>query len=408
MAALDGPYYRLGVLSRLSRASLLVAFTLVSLNAVAEPSARHESHGKHHRHRRTASVSKGQQEKRHSKPQSVGSPAEGKLEGGVHLPQDKDLRVIPFYSKADHLWGLPDLVHLVKEAAHKVSRTYPGSRLQVGELSKKGGGDIERHKSHESGRDADLGFYLTSAKGDQLEPPALLKVDEEGHVEGHPGAHFDTARNWALVSALLSDPDATVQEIFVAPYLRARLLSYAALRHASMSTRNRAAMILMQPKDALLHDDHFHVRIACPHQEAHGVCVDYLPRKAKHQGHSPAEADRKHDAESHKKSGQAHDSSHEESSRGAKHDGSHSHQAGTTGTQSNADPPAHHGDDTAPGAPVRSKPTIATGRRRGSSSSPAVPAAGVVQAPDGDFDDSKDDPSLDQSRDEAGEPRIAR
>ena len=42
-----------------------------------------------------------------------------------------------------------------------------------------------------------------------------------------PGAYFDDAKNWALVAALVDDPEAHVTHLFVAAPLRARLLAYA-------------------------------------------------------------------------------------------------------------------------------------------------------------------------------------
>ena len=52
--------------------------------------------------------------------------------------------------------------------------------------------------------------------------------------------------------------------IFIASPLRARLLAYAERLGAPARTRLRAAELMQQPHGTLPHDDHFHVRIACP------------------------------------------------------------------------------------------------------------------------------------------------
>ncbi len=52
--------------------------------------------------------------------------------------------------------------------------------------------------------------------------------------------------------------------IFVAAPLRARLLSFAERTGAPPNVRVRAAELMQQPRGALPHDDHFHVRIGCP------------------------------------------------------------------------------------------------------------------------------------------------
>jgi penicillin-insensitive murein endopeptidase len=63
---------------------------------------------------------------------------------------------------------------------------------------------------------------------------------------------------------MIADPEAHVTHVFVAAPLRARLLSYAEHAGAPASLRMRAAELMQQPHGTLPHDDHFHVRIACP------------------------------------------------------------------------------------------------------------------------------------------------
>jgi len=134
----------------------------------------------------------------------------------------------------------------------------------VGHLSKHGGGGIEMHASHESGRDADLPFYIDDSRGKQVFSEHMVSFRADGTSPVWPGAHFDDAKNWALVAALLEDPVARVTHIFVSAPLRARLLAYAAHVGAPEALRTRAAFTMVQPRGTLPHDDHFHVRIACP------------------------------------------------------------------------------------------------------------------------------------------------
>ena len=110
-------------------------------------------------------------EKKTQKALSVGSPNAGRLEGGVHLDLSKPyFRVLPASAAGDGRWGLPQLVHMLDRAARAVHKKFPGSVLDVGDLSKKGGGDVLRHHSHESGRDADVGFYVVDARYSQQRP----------------------------------------------------------------------------------------------------------------------------------------------------------------------------------------------------------------------------------------------
>jgi penicillin-insensitive murein endopeptidase len=203
---------------------------------------------------------------------SIGSPTEGRLVGGLHVDETPYLRVIPAYAAGDARWGLEPLVAMIDRAARTVRRRFPDAIVSIGHLSRQGGGDIDRHRSHESGRDADISFFLRSASGRQLLPSHFVAFRGDGTAGDWPGAYFDEAKNWALVSAMVSDPEAHVTHLFIAAPLRARLLAYAERTGAPATLRMRAAEAMQQPRGALPHDDHFHVRIGCP---AHMVsCVE--------------------------------------------------------------------------------------------------------------------------------------
>jgi penicillin-insensitive murein endopeptidase len=215
------------------------------------------------------------------KAESVGCPNAGRLAGGAHLDLARPyFRVIPAYGLGDFRWGLPELINLIDRAARTVHKRYPGAVLEVGDISRKGGGDLLRHHSHESGRDADLGFYALDAKGKQIHQRAFLKFDASGASTDVPSARFDFDRNWLLIQAMLTDPGARVSHIFIAAPLRQQLLVHARARGVSRALLNRAAMVMMQPTGALPHDDHMHIRISCP-SSARGSCIE-LAKNAPH------------------------------------------------------------------------------------------------------------------------------
>lgn len=195
---------------------------------------------------------------------SIGSPTEGRLVGGTHLDETVYLRVMPADAAGDVRWGLEPLVEMIDRAARTVRRQFPGTVTSVGHLSREGGGDIERHRSHESGRDADIGFFVRSSTGEQLFPERFVAFRADGSAVSWPGAHFDDARNWAFAAAMVNDQEAHVTHLFISRPLRARLLAYAQRSGVETSVRMRVAEILQQPHGALPHDDHFHVRIGCP------------------------------------------------------------------------------------------------------------------------------------------------
>jgi penicillin-insensitive murein endopeptidase len=209
---------------------------------------------------------------------SIGSPTEGHLVGGARLEESPWLRVVPCYEGAQ--WGLESLVSMVDRAARGVRKQYPDSVLSIGHLSRAGGGEIDRHASHESGRDADVGFYIVDYRNKPIYAPHFVAFKGDGTAPTWPGAHFDDARNWAFIASILGQGATRVNNVFIAAPLRARLLAYAAKIGAPYAVRERAALTLMQPRGALPHDDHFHVRIGCPN----GMegCVELPTRKLAH------------------------------------------------------------------------------------------------------------------------------
>jgi penicillin-insensitive murein DD-endopeptidase len=202
-------------------------------------------------------------------PLSIGAPNRGRLVGAVRLSSSKHLRA----RDGARTWGLPVLVKSLRRAALKVAGKHRGSVLLVGDLSAKRGGTLDGHNSHQTGRDADVGFYVASEKGKPLRLGRFVPFDARGNATGIPGARFDDARNWALVEALLADRRAGFRYVFVMDPLKARLLAYAAKKGVSEELRARAAAAMMSPSDADLHNDHFHVRIGCP-ESMRGTCVE--------------------------------------------------------------------------------------------------------------------------------------
>lgn len=160
-------------------------------------------------------------------------------------------------------WGHPALVKMLKRNARDIARAVPGSKMLVGDISSKKGGPLSGHHSHQSGRDADIGFFARNAKGRPVALQRFVAFDGEGKAKDGSGFTFDDRRNWLLVRAWLQDHRAGLSHIFVSRPLRQRLLAYAR-KHATKDHLRQATVLLKQPKRAEAHDDHFHVRISCP------------------------------------------------------------------------------------------------------------------------------------------------
>lgn len=262
--ALQGPsWWGLGTVRSLRASlSLLTVLSIASAAdaspATAKPSAKPAAKAP----AKTALVSK--EKSRHAPGKSIGSPTEGHLLGGARIEEGAHLRIVPQYAGTDVRWGLEALVGMLDRAARSVRRRFPDAVLSVGHLSRAGGGELDRHASHESGRDADVAFYVKNHLGKPAFAEHFVPFTGDGTAKTWPGARFDDDRNWAFVASLLEDRAARVSHIFVATPLRARLLAHAAKIGAPAALRQRAAEVMAQPRGSLPHDDHFHVRIECP------------------------------------------------------------------------------------------------------------------------------------------------
>jgi penicillin-insensitive murein endopeptidase len=222
---------------------------------------------------------------RHSR--SIGLPWEGRLERAVRVRQSPYIDYVDEYIDDGHFWGTWELVQLVERAAWYVHRRLPGARLSVGDLSKRRGGPIAGHHSHEAGRDVDLAFYMRGPGGTVHEPKTFVGFGRRGRGLA-PNGHlrFDDARNWVLISKLVTDGDARVQYIFVSDAIEARLLRYARARGAPRRVVRRARKVMVEPSHGHPHRNHFHVRIYCSPGDR-PACKDEGPLHAWYPGDPP-------------------------------------------------------------------------------------------------------------------------
>ena len=197
---------------------------------------------------------------------SVGYPNDGWQVRAKQLRSSEVLRIKR--NSAEHSFGHPALILMLQRSAREIGEAYPGSVMVVGDVSAKMGGPLQGHRSHQSGRDADVGFYARDWRGRPFTPERFVAYGADGKAKNYPGLHFDEARNWALVVSWLRDNRAGVTHVFVSRDLRERLLAHGR-KSAERALVGRISNLLRQPKNASAHDDHFHVRISCPaRQEA--------------------------------------------------------------------------------------------------------------------------------------------
>lgn len=193
---------------------------------------------------------------------TVGYPNAGFQLRAKKLKNSNDLKVKD--SSKENIYAHPALVLMLERSAHAVARAEKGSLMVVGDLSSRDGGPLAGHVSHQSGRDADVGFYLKDAQGRPVVREHFTPFDPNGKSRYERGLYFDDYRNWVLLRSWVTDDRAGLVHIFVSTGLRWRLIEYGKKDPRFAPYVAQVEVLLKQPPGTSTHDDHFHVRIACP------------------------------------------------------------------------------------------------------------------------------------------------
>ncbi len=171
------------------------------------------------------------------------------------------------------------MVSAIEQAASAVEHARPGGfPLMVGDLSARTGGELAGHRSHRTGRDADLLFYVQTPEGVPIQSPGFVRFGADGlalipdRLGGPYFVRLDVAREWLLVKALVTSPDANVQWLFVSNEVEGLILQYARALDEAPEVLWHAETVMHQPGDSLPHDDHLHLRTACLPDEALAGC----------------------------------------------------------------------------------------------------------------------------------------
>jgi penicillin-insensitive murein endopeptidase len=217
---------------------------------------------------------------------SKGAPQDGTILDPAELPTTGAGYHIPATWVARQTnFGTDELVRALQIAAAHVADVYPGSLIAFGDMGKEHGGSLGAHASHESGRDVDIMYYTTDAQGNPL-PPAdeMIPFAPDGTARWADAKgvvrHFDAARNWEFVESVLTNPTIDVEWFFMQKDLKTLVLAYAQANGASPALLAQAQQALHQPTDSAPHDDHMHLRIACPTGDAAQGCVDFVQHHA--------------------------------------------------------------------------------------------------------------------------------
>jgi penicillin-insensitive murein endopeptidase len=198
--------------------------------------------------------------------ESIGGYAKGCLAGGVQLATDGPGWQAMRLSR-DRRWGTNELVDYIAALAQSVAQD--GRRgILVGDMGQARGGPMATgHASHQIGLDADFWFLEMpdhQLSADERENLSAISMLKKGTREVDP-ARFGEAERMLLYRAAQLPG---VARIFVAPGIKKAM--------CAITWRDRSFLNKLRPWYG--HDDHFHVRLACPAGAT--SCVDQDPAPA--------------------------------------------------------------------------------------------------------------------------------
>ena len=188
--------------------------------------------------------------------QAVGRPQAGSLKNGEQLPAGPGY----YRRRPKWAWGTNETITRLLQVIATVRRKHKGlHEIAIGDLSKKKGGPLPGHASHETGRDVDIG--LLHARYPRPRPKGFVKPSKR-----YP---LDYPAMWTMLSTLTgsSDADAQVEYIFLDRRLQKRIYEWARKRGKRKRRLDRMfqypngrGVIRHEPR----HDEHIHVRFRCP------------------------------------------------------------------------------------------------------------------------------------------------
>ena len=189
--------------------------------------------------------------------ESIGRADRGSLAHGIVVPPHPGFivrqrtRAYMTQDAADQLLHAFDVLH---------DNDQDAPRVEIHDASRPHGGPLDQHRSHQSGRDVDIGYFLTRCGATCA------------HRRLHP-RDLNAARQWRLIETWLRE--GSVEYIFIDHALQEPL--YEAAREAG-ATRAQLQAWFQWPRGAdvrygtirhvPLHADHMHVRFNCANGDA--------------------------------------------------------------------------------------------------------------------------------------------
>lgn len=160
-------------------------------------------------------------------------------------------------------YATPEAIIAIKAGVYELHSVAPDAPMTIiGDLSKRYGGHFPPHLSHQSGRDADIGYFVKGPIGQNLK--GLMQTSAR---------QLDVEKTWAFIHGMLKT--GLVDQIYIDHQLQKKLYQEAK-RRKIQPEQLKAWFSYPFKRGGLVrhlqgHADHMHVRFKAPSSEAFGA-----------------------------------------------------------------------------------------------------------------------------------------
>lgn len=192
----------------------------------------------------------------------IGGYARGCIGGASALPADGPGYEVMRLSR-NRYYGHPELLQFIEVlGADLAAAGHPG--LLIGDLAQPRGGPMNSgHRSHQIGLDVDIWFLAMPAGGESADERETLGATSMVEPDG-----ITVNGNWTEMQRLALLTAASAPEVD-------RIFVNAAIKQHLCDTETGDRHWLGKVRPWWGHDDHFHVRLACPSDQA--LCEPQTP-----------------------------------------------------------------------------------------------------------------------------------
>ena len=186
--------------------------------------------------------------------ESIGFYSNGKVKESVSIDSYHS-HFEKLFRTRGQLYSTTFLLDFVIDFIDEIKNDYPNvEKVQIGDISAKHGGKINRHQSHQNGLDIDVVYLRTNRRGQRIDNPEWGEYFTSGEKLTK---NFDVKRNWKLFQNITSHPE--VGRIFVDWAVKRKFCELY-----GSSSRRDIQNTLRHLRPAKYHKTHFHLRLKCP------------------------------------------------------------------------------------------------------------------------------------------------